>query len=450
MVERVHVQGVRYTNAAFRLGANNNFQADDIALYNCLAVGAFDVGETTFYQAGFKSDAASGNTLNHWFYSCGASMNRRNWHALTCQQWIYGADAGHAEVDFYVSGDQSFAVNGWRSESSGRMLEVTGGTSVAAHIALRDGQQGFKDAPSANRHPFMADARMIVNGRSGPLLLENVSVSSVGIAAEPLIYLNNASAGKKHQLTLLNCNISTPVNDLIEIGQANSAASVLFLNHTVGDDNTLAANHIPFRHQNYSGAIVQPQFYAGIQDVERLGVAKAGGGEYVRPRVQGTNTNIGWGTGVVAFTYFRATLTEPIVSLSAYTNASAFSGNTTIRLGVYSVNESTGELTLVASTANDTALFQVASTKYTKALSSTWNKVAGTLYALGVVVVGGTQGGLLSCGMGGNSGPSAATAGALHLAEPRLAGQLPGQTTLEASYASLVATHRAPFIEMNV
>lgn len=448
LFQNVSMQNIRFTNAGFRLGSSLNVQVDNMSLINCLVNGEFTVGETTYYQAGFKSDGNSGNTLNHWFYACGTAAVRRGFHARTCQQWIFGADVGRNETDFYVEGDQTFSCTGFRSERSGQVLFSTGGTSVPAHICLRDGQIAATDTPTGGVHPFHANARLIELGRSGPVTLENVMMTSSSVAADPVIYINNTSAGKYTQVTLTGCNLSTPVADLIQTSGANANASLVLINHTVGADNTLAEDYIPFYQKNYRGATVQPQFYGGIADLERLGVAKPSGGEFIRPRHHAVISTASQVDGGLALVYFRATKTESVASLSMWTCGTAAASNTLIRWGVYEVDESDGDLTLVASTANDTTLFAATNTKYTKALSSAWAKEAGKLYAIGSLVVGGTMPTLLAVDVSGGAPPGMLST--LAGLDPQLTGFLASQADLPASTTSPGGLNRGPFIEMNV
>lgn len=130
-------------------------------------------------------------------------------------------------------------------------------------------------------------------------------------------------------------------------------------------------------------------------------------------------------SGIVRLTYFTARKTETINSVRVGTHTTAAGATPTLcRIGIYSVDGS-GNLTLVASTANDTALFAAASTTYTKALSASWSKTAGQRYAVGVLVVTGAtaptiQGQILSI--------------ADELAQaPRLCGARSGQSDLPSS-----------------
>lgn len=123
--------------------------------------------------------------------------------------------------------------------------------------------------------------------------------------------------------------------------------------------------------------------------------------------------------------FFTARKTEAISSLRVVSGTTAAGATPTlVRFGVYSVDGS-GNLALVASTPNDTTLLAGASTPYTKALSAVFNKVAGTRYAVAVLVVTAatapTVAGLLST-VAGELGRS-----------PRICGVVTGQADLPAN-----------------
>ena len=91
--------------------------------------------------------------------------------------------------------------------------------------------------------------------------------------------------------------------------------------------------------------------------------------------------------GTLRFVYFVAQRTETINNLTVYSGSTAAGATPTlVRYGVYTVDGS-GNLTLAHSIANDTAIFASTNTGYTRALTSSWSKVKGTRYAIGVLVV---------------------------------------------------------------
>lgn len=107
-------------------------------------------------------------------------------------------------------------------------------------------------------------------------------------------------------------------------------------------------------------------------------------------------------------------------------NTAAAATPTLVRLGIYTV-ASNGDLTLVASTPNDTALLSVTFTMYGKAYSTPYVTITGQRYAFGLLVVSGAT---MPTIMGPGTVDSSITAAA-----PRLSAHVPGQTDLPASVA---------------
>lgn len=92
-------------------------------------------------------------------------------------------------------------------------------------------------------------------------------------------------------------------------------------------------------------------------------------------------------SGQLRLAYFTARRTETINGLVMQTDATAAGATPSLaRMGVYSV-AGDGSLTLLAATANDTSLFAATGTEYQRDLTTTFSKVAGVTYAVGVLVV---------------------------------------------------------------
>jgi len=171
---------------------------------------------------------------------------------------------------------------------------------------------------------------------------------------------------------------------------------------------------------------------AGVIAVEGIDVATAtdvtsreiSSGESTLPRLSVTGFASS-GSGSLRLTYFTARKTETINSVRIYTGGTAASGGTLCRIGIYS-EDGSGNLTLVASTANDTALWIAGSTSYAKSLSASFSKVRGTRYAVGPLFVGTTAPNFI----GYNFLPAGEAGQA-----PRLGALLGGQTDLPSSIA---------------
>lgn len=153
-------------------------------------------------------------------------------------------------------------------------------------------------------------------------------------------------------------------------------------------------------------------------------------------------SGVAYGTsGTVLLTYRRALKTETVTKLSMASGTAAGATPTLVKFGVYSVNESTGDLTRVAITANDTATFSAANTAYELALTSSWTKTKGTLYAYAVLVVSSASLPTIV----GNSHFSSTPVNAILALSPRLTAAAASQTDLPTTLtaASLTNSNRA-------
>jgi hypothetical protein len=151
-----------------------------------------------------------------------------------------------------------------------------------------------------------------------------------------------------------------------------------------------------------------------------------GGGEMVFPRFANDVNNGSLPTGQMRLGFFTAKRSEAITQVRVYSGGTAATSVTLGRVGVFSV-AGNGDLTLIHSTTSDTALFTATSTAYTKALNSTFNKVIGTRYAVGVLLVCSGSGSIL--GSAGNASGELAVS-------PRMNGLVTGQSDLPSSVAA--------------
>lgn len=143
------------------------------------------------------------------------------------------------------------------------------------------------------------------------------------------------------------------------------------------------------------------------------------------------NTAASISTGELNLTYFQAPAAMTINNIGTVCGDIAAATITTAKLGIYSVNNSNGNLTLLASTANTTSgIWTSTFTGYTTALTSAATLVAGTWYAVGIIIVAGTMPSLI-----GNFVVDDA-----NLA-PRLCGLLTGQSDLASPITGGSVTH---------
>jgi len=127
-------------------------------------------------------------------------------------------------------------------------------------------------------------------------------------------------------------------------------------------------------------------------------------------------------SGTLHLSYFTARKTETANTIRMLTDNLAATGVTLARMGIYSV-DGAGNLALVAACANDVTLFDDVYSPYQRALTSPFDKVKGTRYAVGILVVGG--------GMPSMTGITCSGADAS--LPPRLCGIVAGQADLPAN-----------------
>jgi len=153
-------------------------------------------------------------------------------------------------------------------------------------------------------------------------------------------------------------------------------------------------------------------------------------GEETISRVSARDTTLALTSQKLLLTYFTGRRTETVTQVRVVSGGTAAGATpTTCVIGIYSV-AGNGDLTLITSTPNDTSLYAATATAYTKSFSSSWSKVAGTRYALGLLVVTAatapTTAGIFA---GGGVATEAGQA-------PRLAGSLTGQSSLPSTIAN--------------
>jgi len=146
-----------------------------------------------------------------------------------------------------------------------------------------------------------------------------------------------------------------------------------------------------------------------------------------RPATAGSSQTMA--TGQLRLTYFTSTKTETVTQCRVNTHTTAAGATPTlVRFGLYSV-AGNGDLTLIASTPNDTTLFAVANTSYTRAFSVPVGVSIGMSYAFGILVVTGAAAPTVR-------GLASITEATEYGQAPRMFGQMTGQTNLPTPIAS--------------
>lgn len=130
-------------------------------------------------------------------------------------------------------------------------------------------------------------------------------------------------------------------------------------------------------------------------------------------------------SGTLHLSYFTARKTETVTKVITEVEDGAAGGATLARIGLYTVDGS-GNLTLVASSANDTALWTSPYQITTATFTTPYTKTVGTRYAVGILWIGTTAPAISA---------SISSAG-LYSAPPILVRILPGQTDLPSSVSA--------------
>ncbi len=167
--------------------------------------------------------------------------------------------------------------------------------------------------------------------------------------------------------------------------------------------------------------------HTGVGDADAPAV-----GEFVPRRERISSNAVGIPSGTLALTYWTADKSEAITTLTAFTGTTAAAATPTLcRMGIYSVADN-GDITLVAATPNDTALFAATNTAYAKSLSGTFTKVAGVRYATAFLVVSGAT----MPTFHGIQFPATGPTNTIVRVTPPIIGRVTSQTDLPASVAA--------------
>jgi hypothetical protein len=137
------------------------------------------------------------------------------------------------------------------------------------------------------------------------------------------------------------------------------------------------------------------------------------------------------------FTFFTPRITQSVTSISVVSASTQTTGQSLVRFGLYTVDGS-GVATLVARTASDSTIFSAVNTVYTRTFNTTggypssYTLVAGTRYAIGVVIVAATTGTVYTAF---NSIPSA-----LSTLSPRMTGLVAATSDLPTTASTYSAS----------
>lgn len=133
--------------------------------------------------------------------------------------------------------------------------------------------------------------------------------------------------------------------------------------------------------------IWQPPLQKDIA-ILRKSMGFTGNGIAPLSRIQAQSSGIVTASGRIALTYFTSPQSRTVTQVRMGSGGTAAGATPTlVRMGLYAVDEATGDMELVASTANDPSVFSSGNTWYTKDLEDSYRIVKGQRYASAVIVV---------------------------------------------------------------
>jgi hypothetical protein len=175
---------------------------------------------------------------------------------------------------------------------------------------------------------------------------------------------------------------------------------------------------------SYNDLADKPAGGSGTADPTALTV-----GEAVAHRLFFTST-LSLASQGVRLSYFIAQKTEAVTQIRTHTGGTGAGATPTVcKLALYEV-AANGDLTRIATTANDTTLWNAGNSKYTRSFTAPAQKTAGQQYAVAFLVV-------TSAAAPNTMATTNQFSNGIEQQEaPRMSGFISGQTDLAASYTA--------------
>lgn len=259
---------------------------------------------------------------------------------------------------------------------------------------------------------------------------------TVAVAAGSVLSAGVSATVTSGNVTITTAHSTLPRFDLVVVSSAGvksavagtAAASpvypaipagsiVLAAVYVPAADTTIASGQIVDKRTDVSGW----KDYVDWLMAGRLNIAS---GEFTFDRRLAVQTGVQVVTGNQRFVFFTANKTETISQCKTYTGGVAAATTTLARIGIYEVNADGLTLDLVASTANDTALWNATFSTFTKSFSASFTKTRGKVYAFSHIWVGTTAPQFVGFTFGSS---------AFAMDSPPICGNLTGRSDLVAT-----------------
>lgn len=298
-------------------------------------------------------------------------------------------------------------------------VTVTPGTMVVASIYARGPKESATGYPALNRPAVRFNGTDQV---TGPMVLASGDFERLDMLVQVPAGATTMQVGARGSLWT--------VGDVLDATCANVTDGVQLWPYIDGTQPHCAWTGTAF---NSTSTLTIPSSTA-IPEPDGIPAPNAVvAGEATFPRDSINSSTVTSGSsGTGRFSYFTAEKTETVSAIRTISGTTALPADVTLaKVGVHEVDPATGNLTLVAVTANEEAtLWAAASTAYTTNFVAPFNKVRGKRYAVEFLWVGPTTGPTYT----GQSVLASELAAA-----PRLAASKSGQTDIVAGTITSVS-----------
>lgn len=208
-VERILINGdVRFVNGLV-VGRNSaNLDLTDVATRDVYVSGSWVTGEATLWQRAFSwGSGVSGNVLIHSADSIVAGGCAVGLYVSATDVRVRNANLDSNGVDVYLNAAaKPFLLDGFRSETAGRLLSIPATGTVPMQAAIKNGIVSLDG--------MNTDGEFIGWRANGHLLLENVVFNAWPGTVQPKLLSASNGAGTVH-ITLKGVYAPFPLEDFI-------------------------------------------------------------------------------------------------------------------------------------------------------------------------------------------------------------------------------------------
>ena len=427
-------------------GIRGKVVVTDSLFYNCMDVGF-----------GFNQEVVCANNTSIMSADNGFSISRAN-VKVTCTGntvenaayhglWLSGFTGSVGPEDFTVTGN---TVRGCGLSGVALMDAPTYGTFVGNTID-KGGYRGNVEAPDDTTTCGIFIKGQSTNPNTPSTFSKGLLIGANTIRNAPRagIYMNGCTGVKVTENQIIDCGSQYFADGVSTISSSFTSQNVGILidvPSTVTNCSITGNDVIDTRNTPYCNWALFPTAVAAVSITgnrmvgcrnasnlpaivrsDTIGLRAAA--EEVMPRWAAQNfTGITMVSGAVRFAYFTASRSRVITQLTVTTGTTAAGATPSlIRYGLYSV-ASSGDLTQVGVTPNDTSLLAGAINLFAQTMSASVTLIEGQLYAIAALVVTAATAPTLAGALPSSGNDLAQT--------PRMSAVLTAQSDLNSTYTA--------------